>query len=97
MSERFDDLIARLVSTPTDRSLDGLDAEIGRSILRRRHEARTVSVLAPLQMASLGLALAVGVTAGGAAAISAASKPQSFGAFSSVAHLAPSMLLEGEQ
>ncbi|HQR88588.1 MAG: hypothetical protein B7Y81_16880 [Caulobacter sp. 32-67-35] len=97
MSERLDELVARLAASPTDRSLDGLDGEVGRSIAHRRREVRTLAALAPVRVASVGLALAMGVTAGGAVAASALVGPHPYGTFSVAANLAPSTLLEGRE
>ena len=94
MSQRLDDLLADLAAAPTDRSLDGLEAAIGRSLDLRRREARAARALAPVRVASVALAMAVGVTAGGAVATAAILAPQPYGTFSSSAHLAPSTLLE---
>jgi hypothetical protein len=95
MSDRLDDLVGRLAGSPPDRPLDGFEAEVGRSIARRRRDMRDAVTLAPVRVASLGLALAMGVTAGGAAATAALLNPQPLSVFSSSAHLAPSNLLEG--
>lgn len=95
MSDRLDELVGRLAGSPTDRPLDGFEAEIGRSIARRRRDAKEAVMLAPVRVASIGLALAMGVTAGGAAATWVLLKPQPLSVFSSSAHLAPSSLLEG--
>jgi len=95
MNERFDDLLAHLAASPVDRSLDGLDEAIGRSIAQRRSEARTVAALGPVRVASVGLALAMGLTAGGAVATSALVAPQTGGEFAISSDLAPSTLLEG--
>lgn len=95
MNERFDDLVAHLAASPIDRSLDGLDEAIGRSIAQRRREARTVAALGPVRVASVGLALAMGLTAGGAVATSALVAPQTGGEFAITSDLAPSTLLEG--
>ena len=97
MSERLDELVDRLAASPADRSLDGLEARIGRSIASRRRDARALAALAPVRFASVSLALAMGLTAGGAVAASAALAPQHDGAFSSGAHLATSNLLEGRR
>ena len=94
MSDRLDDLVGRLAGSPLDRPLDGLETEIGRSIAQRRRDMKDAALLAPVRIASLGLALAMGVTAGSAAATSALPKPQPLSVFSSSAHLAPSNLLE---
>ena len=95
MSDRLDELVGRLAGSPTDRRLDGLEAEIGRNILLRRRDARATTLMAPVQVASIGLALAMGITAGGAAATATILVPQPLGVFSSSAHLAPSSMLEG--
>lgn len=97
MSERLDELVARLAASPTDRSLDRLDGEIGHSIADRRREASTSAALAPVRLASVGLALAMGVTAGGAIATAEISGPHPYATFSSAANLAPSTLLEGDR
>ena len=97
MSERLDGLVARLAGAPTDRVLDDLEAEVSRGILLRRQDAVAVSALAPVRIASIGLALAMGVTAGGAVAAAAMTRPTPYETFSSSAHLAPSTLLEGRQ
>ena len=95
MSDRLDGLVGRLAGSPLDHPLDGFETEIGRSIARRRREMKDAVLLAPVRVASLGLALAMGVTAGGAAATAALLNPQPLSVFSSSAHLAPSNLLEG--
>ena len=97
MSERLDDLVARLAAKPVDRPLDDLEAEIGRRILIRRRDARAAAALAPVRVALIGLALAMGVTAGGAVAAAAITGPHAYGTFSSLAHLAPSTLLDGPE
>jgi hypothetical protein len=95
MEERLDHLFERMSATPADRSLDMLDLEIGRAISRRRREARTATALAPVRMASIGLALAMGVTVGGVTAATAIVAPPQPGAFALAGDLAPSALLEG--
>jgi hypothetical protein len=97
MSERFDELVARLATSPTDRALDGFDAEIGRTITERRQEARTLAALTPVRVASVGLALAIGVTTGVAATASKIVEPHPYGTFEVAANLAPSTLLEGDR
>lgn len=97
MTLNIDDLVDRLATQPLDRSLDGLEGDISRDIARRRADLKTGAALAPVRVASVGLALAMGVTAGGLAAAGAVSTPQQFGTFSVSAHLAPSTLLEGDQ
>jgi hypothetical protein len=96
MTLNIDELVQRLSAQPLDRSLDGLELEVSRGIARRRADLKTSAALAPVRLASIGLALAMGVTAGGLAA-STISTPQQFSTFSVSAHLAPSTLLEGGQ
>lgn len=97
MNERLDELVAHLATGPLDRSLDGLEAEVSRSIATRRRDARTAAALAPVRVASIGLALAMGVTVGSAVAAGAAVTMHPYGTFSAAAHLAPSTLLEGRE
>ncbi len=97
MIDGLDERLARLAAEPTPRRLDGLEAEIGHSIASRRREAAASAALAPIRMASVGLALALGVTAGSAVATAAVLSPRAYGTFSAAAHLAPSTLLEGHR
>ena len=95
MNEGLDHLFARLAATPVDRSLADYEAEVGRAIRRRRAEASIVSALGPARFASIGRALAVGVTVGAVATKASilASRFASF--FSAASDLAFSTLLEG--
>jgi hypothetical protein len=93
MSERLNEWVDRLAASPPDRDLDGLEAQIARRIRLRRRDDRTATLLAPVRVATIGLALAVGVTAGGVTAATAT--PRAPGAFSAATELAPSTLLEG--
>jgi hypothetical protein len=95
MTRDLDDWIAELAAAPADRSLAGLEASVGRAIAVRRREARTLQLLAPVRLATLGLALAMGVTAGGAAAMAVIRTPPPAGPFAAATLLAPSTLLEG--
>lgn len=97
MTLNIDELVQRLAAQPLDRSLDGLELEVSRGIARRCADLKTSAALAPVRFASIGLALAMGVTAGGLAAAGTISTPQQFSTFSVSAHLAPSTLLEGGQ
>lgn len=97
MSDGLDARIARLAAEPTPRRLDGLEADVARSIVARRLEAAASAALAPVRLASVGLALAIGITAGSAVATAAVLSPRSYGTFSAAAHLAPSTLLEGRR
>jgi hypothetical protein len=95
MSEELDRLLQRLAARGPERSLDGLDARVLISLAQQREEARATTSLAPFRVATVGLAIAVGVTAGGMAAARTATEPRQFSTFSADAHLAPSTLLEG--
>lgn len=97
MEERLDQLLRRLATTPPDRSLDSLDIEVGRAIAKQRLEARTASALGPIRFASIGLALAMGVTVGGFTAANALTAAHRPGDFQMAADLAPSSLLEGSR
>jgi hypothetical protein len=93
MSERLDRLIDRLARSATDRPLDHFEAQVSRGVAQWRAQARARAALAPVRLASIVLALALGVTAGGVAAAAMAARPP--GAFSVGADLAPSTLLDG--
>jgi hypothetical protein len=95
MTTDLDDWVASLAAETTDRSLDGLEARIGRDIAIRRRDAHTVRALAPVRMATVGLALAIGVTTGGAAATAAIRTAHPAGPFAAGTQLAPSILLDG--
>ena len=95
MSYELDNLLAGLAASGPDRSLTGLDGRVLDAIARRREETRANARLAPLRVASVGLAMAVGVTAGDIAAATTVTQPRQFSTFSAAAHLAPSTLLEG--
>ena len=95
MSERLDLLIERLAAAPADRSLDGLEVDVGHGIGRRRAQARTAAALAPVGVASISLALAMGVTVGGLTAAVGATSPSHGDTFAVAADLAPSTLLDG--
>jgi hypothetical protein len=94
MTNDLDHWVADLAAAPADRPLDGLEAEIGRDIAQRRRDARALKALAPVRLGAVGLALAMGVTAGSAAAVAAIRTPRPSGVFA-VVQLAPSTLLEG--
>jgi hypothetical protein len=95
MTERLDTLMARLAEAPADHALDHMEADVAGGIARWREDAGARSSLGPVRVASVGLALAMGVIAGGAAATSAVSEPRHFDTFAIQAALAPSTLLDG--
>lgn len=95
MSERLDRLLERLAAAPTDRSLEHLPAQVDRDVAARIARARAGRALAPVRVASIGLALATGLTAGGLTAASSASTTQPAAALTAAIGLAPSTLLDG--
>lgn len=94
MAHELDILLAGLAPSGPDRLLTGLEARVLDGIARRREEARANARLAPLRVASVGMAMALGVTAGGMAAATTMMQPRQLSTFSADAHLAPSTLLE---
>ena len=96
MSERLDALMERLAASQADHDLTDLESSVGRRIAARRRDLKAAAALTPIRLASVGLALAVGVTAGGAVAGGFARETQSLASYSAGAHLAPSSLLEGD-
>ncbi|MFI4964329.1 MAG: hypothetical protein ACHP9T_03080 [Caulobacterales bacterium] len=93
----MDELVGRLAGSATDHGLEGLEAEVGRRILLLRRQARTTTLLAPVRIASIGLALAMGTTVGGVTAAGALAGPRAPRVFSAAVELAPSTLLEGRR
>jgi len=97
MRDDMDHLMARLAAVGPERSLDGFEQAVMRGVAKQREEIRATHALAPVRVASVGLALAIGVTAGGVAAATNVSQPRQLSPFSTAAHLAPSTLLEGAE
>ena len=95
MSNDLDHLLARLAANDGS-GPDGLEAAVMQGIARRRKDLRKAKALAPVRAASVGLALAVGVAAGGMEAAATLSRPAGLDTFSITARLAPSTLLVGE-
>lgn len=97
MRDDMDQLMARLAAGSPERSLDGFEQAVLRDLAQRREDIRATNALAPIRMAAVGMALAIGVTAGGVAAATNVGQPRQFSPFSTTAHLAPSTLLEGTE
>ena len=91
MNGRLDDLVKRLAGEPSGLELAGLEGDVVLGIAARRLQARQVAKLAPVGAASVGLALAIGLAAGGATA--AATVAKNGDAFAVSSSLAPSTLL----
>lgn len=95
MSECLDQLMADLSATPVDARFDSMENEVIRRIGALREEARVLAELLPVRVASIVLALAMGVTTGAALVASAMVTPRPYAVLSSAGHFAPSTLLEG--
>lgn len=91
MSEELDGLIRRLAAASSDRSLDHLEAEVGHAIRRRRAEAGISAAMGPVAIASVALAMALGLAAGA----SLVSRSVQGETVSLASELAPSSLLDG--
>lgn len=97
MTDRLDLLVERLGAAPTDRSLDQLEADVVRGVRRFRGRASESTTLGPVRFASVGLALVIGVTAGGLTALTATAAPSRSDGLSEGMRLAPSSLLDSSQ
>lgn len=95
MSYDLDQLLGRLAAADVAMPEDP-DQAILATIAGRREDRRLSGMLAPVRVGSIGLAMAIGISAGGLAAVTAAAEPSQFSTFSSEPHLAPSTLLEGQ-
>lgn len=93
MSQRLDHLVEQLAAAPADRTLEGLEAGVSRSIIARRARSRASAALAPVGAASVGLALAIGLAAGGVTAATSAAAEPNVQTFMVASNLAPSSLL----
>jgi len=96
MRNDLDHLMSRLAAARPDRPLDGFERVVLQDLAKRREDIQAARALTPVRVASIGMALAIGVTTGGMAAASTLSQPPQVSPFSTAAHLAPSTLLEGE-
>jgi hypothetical protein len=96
MADDLDHLLTLLARNTPDVALDGFEGDVLRELSRRREALRASTALAPARAASVGLALALGVAAGGMAAVTTVRETHRFDTFSSHAHLAPSTLLGGD-
>lgn len=97
MPKDLDQMLAQLAQDAPAGSLEGLETAVMRGIARRREDLRAARAIAPARVASVVMALAVGVAAGGMAAAKSLGEPHRFNTFSVGAHLAPSTLLEGAE
>ena len=92
MRPQLDALFCELATQPPDRVLARLEVEVLDRVAQQRDARRLAAALAPVRVAAISLAAAIGLTAGGAAAVATASAPRQFDAFSVAGHLAPSTL-----
>jgi hypothetical protein len=96
MPHDLDHLLARLAEAETPAPA-GFDRGVLAAIAVQREDARRARTLAPVGLAAVGMAVAVGVAAGGLGAAAAVAQPRQLSAFSAHAHLAPSTLLDGAE
>jgi len=97
MQDDVNERLAGLAASGSDRSMAGFEAGVMRSITERREAARLSRISFAYRAATVSAALAIGVTAGGFAAATAATQPPEVNPFSVSTHLAPSNLLEGRR
>ena len=97
MRDDMDQLMARLAARSPERSLAGFEQAVLRGVAKQRDDIRATNALTPVRVASIAMALAIGVTTGGVAAATTFTQPRQFSPFSTAAHLAPSTLLEGTE
>jgi hypothetical protein len=95
MAEDLDRMLARLARAHVDVPLVGFEQRVLAGVAAQREARRTARALAPVRLAAVSLALAMGVTAGGMAAATTLAQPHGLDTFSGSSHLAPSTLLEG--
>src|SRR5438094_7011290 len=93
MSDDLDDLLGALARAPADRSLQGLENSVMRGVARTREDRRALRALAPLNMAMVGAALAIGLATGGFAGFAGLHGHSAAPALSGGLSLAPSNLL----
>lgn len=86
MTDKLNDLLARLAGQPLDRSLAGLELDVQRALQGQQYNPFAWFVFEPLQFATLSVALFIGITIGG---INGASKAT----ISEASLLAPDMKL----
>lgn len=96
MADDLDRMLARLSQEAGPRAPDGFETRVLAGVAARREALRAGRALGPAQFAAVGLALAVGVTAGGLAGVRTVAGSHGFETFSTATHLAPSTLLEGD-
>jgi hypothetical protein len=95
MPNDLDRLLVKLAAAEPPLA-EGLESTVLAGIARRRVDMRNGKALAPFRVASVGVALAMGVTAGGIAAAATVGPPRPLSPFTGDAHLAPSTLLVGQ-
>jgi hypothetical protein len=97
MNDRLDQLLAQMANDPSDRNLDSFELEVAGEIRRLRVQKFTSAAITPVRFASVGMALAVGVTVGGVVARRNITTPPPLSPFAVAADLAPSTLLESRR
>ena len=93
MHHPLDELVKGLRSQGPDRDLSQLEPSVWRRIGGARVERPSGMGFAPVRMAAVVMALAVGAAVGGASAVAANSEAHETSVFALNSHLAPSTLL----
>lgn len=95
MQDVLSEDLAGLAAAGPDRSMAGFEDRVMRGIAERGEAVRQSRISSAYRTATVSIALAIGVTAGGLTAATTATQPREVNPFSVSAHLAPSNLLEG--
>lgn len=90
MTRDIDELLARLAATPVDRSLDGLES----TVWNRVDAIRSERLMSQLRAGAVAVALMMGVTAGGVAAVASPKVPAEMSIFTVDAGLSPLLRLD---
>lgn len=91
MVKDLDSALERLAATPVDRDLRHVEPEVWARVERGRSASVTAAAADLVRVASVTLALVIGVASG--TAMAAAGRPDEMAVFSLNAHLSPSNLL----
>lgn len=90
MTRDLDELLARLATTPVDRSLDALESTVWTRVDALRSE-RTMS---QLRAGAVAVALVTGLTAGGVGAVASPRVPTEMSIFTVEAGLSPLLRMD---
>ncbi len=97
MADNLDYQLHVLKAEPTPAAYKLIETRAWREIAAVRRARQTAPALYAMRTATVVVALALGVASGGAAAMAVANERQEVAAFSVVAELAPSTLLDSHR